>query len=149
MRYVMLLSFMLELLSRHRHSLLMKGIAWLGGWLSACVCVSMCVRVCVFASVNNSLPYLCVHACVGSECTVMCVSLSAHVCVSEWEEIVGIPVHLTWGAWQHGHPRPWNVRVCLPWRPYNGLSQCVRITHLCQLTYVTCYVCSHWKAHKL
>lgn len=57
----------------------------IGGWLSMCVCV------CVFASVNNSMLYLRVHAyaCVCSERAV-CVSVSAH---REWEEKVGIPVH--------------------------------------------------------
>lgn len=67
----------------------MKGIAWLG---VGC----LCVRVCAFASVNNSMFYLRVHAyaCVCSERAVcVCIRSLFCVCKREWEEKVGIPVH--------------------------------------------------------
>ena len=129
----MLLSFMLELLSRHRHSLLMKGIACLG---VGCVCA------CVFASVNNDMFCVCMHAYA-----CLCFMCLAHncvcVCVSDWVGgDCGDSCALDWGAWQLGHPQLWKVRVCLPWGPYNGLSQFAWITHFCWMTYVTCYV--HW-----
>lgn len=64
MRYVMLLSFMLELFSRHRHSLLMKGIAWLG---VGCVCVSLSLTICVYVCINSPCVW------VGGDCGDSCV----------------------------------------------------------------------------
>lgn len=123
----MLLSFVLDIFSRQRHSLLMKGIAWLGRLV-------VYASVCIFASVNNNVLYLCVSIC---PCVyLMCVP-SAHVsvCVNEAEKILGIPA-LDWGAWQYFLPQPLKVRVCLPWRPYYGLSQFAQIANLHQISYV-------------
>ena len=86
----MLLSFMLELLSRHSYGLLMKGIAWLGvGCLCVCVylhrwtivcsiCVCMHKPVC-WASVRyvclRLLIRTCVFECVGGDCGDSCTGL--------------------------------------------------------------------------
>ena len=139
MRYVMLLSFMLELLSRHRHSLLMKGDC-----VCVSVCVCVCVCVCVLASANNSLYLLCVHsyACVCSECTT-CVHVSGHacmcVCVSVWEDC-GDSCSLDMRSLTTWQPTTMKGQGLCSLETYNILSQFARITHLCHMTYVTCSV---------
>lgn len=71
MRYVTLLSFMLKLLSRHRRSLLMSGIARCGG-VGGCSSAHVCI--CIYAQSSALRLFVRAYARVCSSHMFVCLS---------------------------------------------------------------------------